>query len=211
MEAERPATISRERQIGVVLLSVFAIFTVGLGALQIRNTMYAPFALTNDVPATVRHSVQSTDALRFRDTDRDTLSDFEELYVYGTSPYLYDTFSYGFSDAEVVAQGLPLCPRGQDCSNLVVSGGAVPRASATATAENILPGGAAALAAPSLDLAALLADPKALRQLLRETGTSEEVLNQVDDATLIALVRELMSTSSPFANLPALIAPATRR
>ena len=110
-----PGSLSNEQKIGFSLLLVFALLSVGLGTLHIRNTMYAPLALNNAPPINLKDQVNTVDALRYRDTDYDGLTDFDELYVYDTSPYLYDTFSYGLSDKEVVARGLPLCPKGQDC------------------------------------------------------------------------------------------------
>ncbi len=53
---------------------------------------------------------------RSKDTDQDGLSDFDELEVYGTSPYLQDTDSDGISDQQELAQNSdPTCPRGQNC------------------------------------------------------------------------------------------------
>ena len=45
-----------------------------------------------------------------KDTDGDGLSDYEEKYIYGTSPYLVDTDSDGISDYdEILAGQEPLC------------------------------------------------------------------------------------------------------
>jgi hypothetical protein len=52
-EVEERQGLQKGQKIGVVLLSIFSVFAVGLGLLKIRNTMYAPFALNNGVPYTI--------------------------------------------------------------------------------------------------------------------------------------------------------------
>jgi len=54
--------------------------------------------------------------LKQRDTDVDGINDFEELYIYKTSPYLADTDSDGKTDIEEIKAGEdPTCPAGQNC------------------------------------------------------------------------------------------------
>ena len=106
MDAEQGGnSLSKEQKIGVILLSVFSVFAIGLGILQIRNTMYAPFALNKQIPNLVRDDIVSNEALMYRDTDKDGLNDFDELYVYATSAYLADTDSDGISDKAEVDKG----------------------------------------------------------------------------------------------------------
>ena len=54
--------------------------------------------------------------MKTKDTDHDGISDYDELYVQQTSPYLADTDSDGLSDAVEVTQGTdPNCPQGKVC------------------------------------------------------------------------------------------------
>jgi len=54
--------------------------------------------------------------LQAMDTDKDGLSDYDEIYIYKTSPYLADTDSDGYLDKEEIDTNHdPLCPVGQDC------------------------------------------------------------------------------------------------
>jgi hypothetical protein len=52
------------------------------------------------------------------DTDGDGLMDYDELYVYKTSPYLTDSDSDSFDDkTEILSNHNPNCPEGKDCLN----------------------------------------------------------------------------------------------
>ena len=74
------AKFSNEQKIGLGLLLIFALVSVSLGMLQIRNRLYKPFALNNSVPGGLLEEVNTIEALRFRDTDFDGLNDFDEMY-----------------------------------------------------------------------------------------------------------------------------------
>lgn len=186
--------LSKEQRIGFVLLLIFGIISVLLGVLQIRNRLYKPFALNNSVPGIFREELTGVDALRFRDTDNDGLKDFDELYSFGTSPYLYDTFNYGFSDREVIAKGLPLCPNGgKNCPEgmLAANADSLPRTS-TSTSVGIEP-------PPSFDpneFAALFSNPNELRKVLLQTGVTAEALSQINDEQLLTMAAQVLSSTS---------------
>ena len=172
----------------------FAILTVGLGMLQIRNTMYAPFALNNNIPPDLKEKVNDEMSLQYRDTDMDGLNDFDELYVYSTSPYLADTDSDGIQDKQEVDLGKdPNCVEGQDC---------IPQDTAqVVTSSTILLGAAVDPGAAPTDLNAMMSDPKQLRQLLLQAGMDQKVLDSYKDADLLKMTQELMkvpvATSTP--------------
>ena len=92
-EGHEEQGLTKQQKMGVFMLSLFAVFAVGLGVLKIRNTLYAPFALNSDVPYATKEEIDTNEGLMYRDTDKDGLNDFDELYVYVTSPYLKDTDS----------------------------------------------------------------------------------------------------------------------
>ena len=59
---------------------------------------------------------QDFEASKTRDSDGDGLVDYDELYVYKTSPYLTDSDSDGFDDKmEVFSGNDPTCPSETDC------------------------------------------------------------------------------------------------
>jgi hypothetical protein len=184
--------LSKQQKMGIALLTVFAILAVGLGVLQIRNTLYAPFALNKEVPYIVKTDIETNEGLMYRDTDKDGLNDFDELYVYITSPYLDDTDSDGIKDKVEIEKGSnPICPEGQSCSEGALSGDALintaPLASATSTLGP----------APSLtDLEAILNDPAAARKMLLDSGFDKTVLDQTSDADLMKMIKEVLNTTN---------------
>src|SRR3989344_6059197 len=106
-------SFTREQKMGTILLFVFAVLTVGLGLLQLRNNIYGPFALH---PGKTQVEVFADEKTRLQsiDTDHDVLNDYEELEFFETSPYLPDTDSDGVSDNDEIEKGTnPLCVEGQ--------------------------------------------------------------------------------------------------
>ncbi|MDO8499244.1 MAG: hypothetical protein Q7S66_01120 [bacterium] len=182
---------SKEQKIGLVLLSCFTVLAIGLGFLQIRNVMYGPLALNNAVPSSIRDEVVNPDYLRYRDTDHDGMSDFDELYIYGTSQYLADTDSDAIPDKQEVEQGTnPNCDEtNSDCGNMV-NNPAWQSTNSTLVVPLSDPG-----PAPS-GLNDALNDPVQLRALLKQSGMTDAALKQISDSELLNLVKEFMKSSS---------------
>ncbi len=187
--------LSREQKIGFALLLIFAMMTITLGVLQIRNSLYAPFALGNYVPGDISSKIDPINALRYRDTDGDGLSDFDELYIYHTSPYLYDTYSLGMSDKQMIEKGLNPCPNGIDCSNPVISGVGSPVQNSVTSSldENTM---AVLSTSTALNLAQILSDPNQIRQLLIQNGMSSSTVAQISDSDLVTMVEETLNSTS---------------
>lgn len=54
--------------------------------------------------------------IKIQDTDEDGISDYDELNIYGTFPYISDTDSDGISDGDEIKNGTdPKCPKGEKC------------------------------------------------------------------------------------------------
>src|SRR3989338_3721014 len=105
------------QKFALVFLSLFGLSAVVLWTVQFSRGLQVTKPLTNEELAGLESSRQAeADALRGKDTDRDGLSDYNEFYLYQTSPYLDDTDSDGVGDKqEVDTGGDPNCPAGQDC------------------------------------------------------------------------------------------------
>lgn len=183
---------------GFIFMLIFAILTVSLGALQLRNTVYGPFVVHSLVKSDETLLNEQQSRLQAIDTDHDGISDYEELGFYNTSPYLPDTDSDGITDKAEIDQGTdPLCPEGKKCS----------------AEEELLGGPALGIASPLLkdvssptdivaksvagitptgtdvglpDINAIVQDPAKLRELLLSTGKiTKEDLDKIDNKKLL--------------------------
>jgi hypothetical protein len=204
--------LSGSQKTGFVLLFIFALLTVGLSFLQIRNNIYNPFALNiSQADADILQSLQYDENSKLQqiDTDQDGLNDYEEINFYGTSRYLPDTDSDKIGDKEEIDNGTnPLCPEGETCvqeqfatsssTDINVS----PLLDGMLTPDQILMGSQDQLNTQSLenastteDIGAYIDDPIVLREMLIATGkVTLEDLQGIDDNTLIQLAKELFST-----------------
>lgn len=115
--------------------------------------------------------------LRGQDSDEDGLSDYDELRVYGSSPFIADSDSDGISDAEEIALGEdPNCAKGTSCF--------IGLAEATDT-KTVAPSFFA-----SEDVQEVIDDPAAIRRLLLQNGADPQLVNSLDDQTLQILAQE---------------------
>ena len=164
------------------------------------------------------------EALKSKDTDGDGLSDYDELYVYHTSPYIKDSDSDGIADGVEVANGTdPNCPQGQDCGvpapvngpQTAASDQATPNitnmddlmnAYQTNTAPTADDNTAPSSLSPDLTTdtipSAGVSDAAQIRALLRDQGLSDNVLNSIDDKTLVQMYNDSAnSVNGSVANL----------
>lgn len=191
MPDEQPAgdgkrSLTAEQKTGFVMLLIFGALGLSLGFLQIRNTMLAPFALNSNIPVSIKDQINDVDALRYRDTDADGLSDYDELYTYETSPYLFDTFGYGKSDRLVVEQGLARCPNaGRNCTDAGTPLGATTTVATSAGFET-----------PPPDFTGSITDPAKIRSLLIQSGLKKEILDKLSDQELLLMVAQVMASST---------------
>lgn len=200
-------TFTRQQKIGFVLLLFFGVLTIALGLLQLHNTIYGSFAIRLSNASELQNSTiaDPVERLKSIDTDQDGLTDYDELSIYGTSPYLWSTASDSVSDKEKIERGLnPLCP----ADNQTCSAGELEVGAAT-TSEFIATSPIGDIATPEdivaqsvvqdqdnayVDLKQQLKDPIQLRQMILSTGqVSAEVLSKIDDASLIKMVDEIMN------------------
>lgn len=182
--------LTKEQKIGFVLLLAFAILAIGLGVLQIRNNIYKRFALNKEINASIKDQVNTIDALRFRDTDKDGLSDFDELYVYGTSPYLPDTDGDGIPDGkEIQTKTNPLCAEGTDCGQMLQATAVL----ATSTVSTTPPDLQAPATAPITNLEQAIKDPAQVRAMLIGAGVKKEIVDKYSDSELMQMIQEMMN------------------
>jgi len=184
--------ISPRTLFGVLLF--LGLGTLVLGFASLRKNIYSP----NQVAGNSSSQVEETDVidqlltLQNIDTDNDGITDYDEEYIHGTSPYLPDTDSDGYLDKEEIDSGHdPLCPAGTDCRGMNEGGGSGEELEIFEDEE---------LTQPLPDevvqeLNNLTADE--VRQLLLESGyMTEEQLNLIDDESLMTMFREVLNNSA---------------
>lgn len=190
--------LTKEQKIGFVLLLSFAILAIGLGILQIRNNIYSRFALNKEISASIKDQVDTVDALRFRDTDRDGLTDFDELYVYGTSSYLPDTDGDGMADGqEVQFRTNPLCAEGTDCGQSLEATQVFASSTASTTPADLR----APATAPIDNLEQAIKDPVQVRAMLIGAGVKKEIVDRYNDIELMQMIQEMMNPNSTASNI----------
>lgn len=192
---------SRTRKLVILIFTVVGVFLLFLSFRQLKNNIYNPLDFANKNEINLNSTEAEAEALsayvlQTTDTDGDGLYDYDELYIYNTSPFLADTDSDEISDADEIKNGTdPLCAEGQDCYGLsdpsFVVDPVQPDTSGVNT-ENASSTQAEDLAVIE-DIISGQADPNFLRNLLLTNGFSQEELNQISDEDLQAAYFEVVS------------------
>lgn len=176
------------QRVALVALLLVGVVTLGLGFYKVRSQIARPFEAQisrarSDQLAQFfeqQKEQEDTEALKKKDTDGDTLSDYDELNVHKTSPYLKDTDSDSYDDATELKSGHdPNCATGKTCFAPVGSG---------SISTEIVPDPIPALEADLKKLESLT--PAQVRELLKKQGFTDTDLADVDDESLISLYRE---------------------
>ena len=87
-EKPTPPPLDKNQKIAAAGLAVFAVLIVVLWVTQLKNNIYGPFNSPAGSSQIASETQTSDEALKTKDTDGDGLSDYDELYIYSTSPYL---------------------------------------------------------------------------------------------------------------------------
>jgi hypothetical protein len=203
-------------KLSLVVFVVFASLTLVFGAAWLQKSIVLPFYRPESAgrfKSADDLEKERVEKLKTIDTDGDGLTDYDELFIYRTSPYLEDSDSDTFNDGVEVSQGFdPNCPKGKTCGQQRVAG----------TTEQVQPGtpvppaGSAASAtetaqadAISAAIMATFGDTKDLtpekikakletmssadlRAFLTKLGVPEAALQKTDDATLRKLLQETL-------------------
>lgn len=177
-----PERKQRERRLAWLVfgLGLSALF---LGGVQLRNNLQQPF--TPSGRAQIQRNTQPQDtellALQAKDTDKDGLTDYDELYGYNTSPYIADSDSDGQNDKQEVDSNTdPNCPAGQTCGVITNTNASTSNANTNSTQVS----GTSAVTAAQL------------RQALVASGVSQAEVDAIDDATLLRNYEEVIATET---------------
>ncbi|MFA5076200.1 MAG: thrombospondin type 3 repeat-containing protein [Patescibacteria group bacterium] len=173
-----------EKSLFILMLSITFI-AVGLGSWQFSRHINLPFELASS-GETLNINLNEADdllALQNKDTDGDGVSDFDELYVYQTSPYLEDSDSDGLNDSQELAQGTdPVCYEGRDCYGTA--------AAATLQSTGVGLSSDVITDYEDVETPQTIED---IRKILIDSGISESALSQVSDAELLQLYQTALA------------------
>ncbi|MBI4281111.1 hypothetical protein HY628_02860 [Candidatus Uhrbacteria bacterium] len=131
--------------------------------------------------------------LRTKDTDQDGLTDYDELHVWNTSPYLPDSDSDGYSDkTELESGNNPNCPTGRQCGPVEGAGSGEGQGQTSSQPSDFTPGPQTTeISAGLLGLDLLENLPaQELRKLLLEYGVPQKQLDALNDEDLVKLYRD---------------------
>ncbi|MFA5135032.1 MAG: hypothetical protein WC505_04595 [Patescibacteria group bacterium] len=183
------------------LLAVFIVVTVivvGLGVWNLSNQLSQPFdflrsssnsssnAGTNTDVSSETADLPVLEGLKDKDTDSDGLVDYDEFYLYKTSPYIADSDSDQLSDKIEIDQGTnPNCPEGEDACSTTFDGAQV-----STDGSEIFP----ELAADAgVDVSNFTADE--LRIMLADMGVSQDALSTFSDEEILDIYQETLADS----------------
>lgn len=192
------SSLPRPQKTAVVVLSVVAVGILAVWFWQFNMRINSPFRPTNEQIAAgqkaAQDKIKADNALRTKDSDGDGLTDYDEINIYKTSPYLEDTDGDGISDGEEVRRGSdPLCPEGTNCSATAQSS---TTATSTETATSSAP---SANVDPTLISKALSGqgDANTMRQILLQGGADPEQVKLLTDQDLMNMYAEVLAAQNP--------------
>jgi len=197
----------RQKNLALAGLSTITVAIIAMWFLQFKQNITAPLyrqlgfnnnqeietALQNKNEAS--QTTQQDDALKNIDTDKDGLSDYDELNIYKTSPFIEDSDSDGVLDKVEIDRGQdPNCPIGKDCSGSILTNPAAANNSSqvdtgSITTNNPANTTGATNVGTSSD-PSLPTDAASLRQVLVEAGMDKTILEQFSDSELLEAYQE---------------------
>jgi hypothetical protein len=206
----KPHHLEKSQKVAAAVLAFFAFLIIIIWAVQFKKNITQPFAYQPHQQTTANEQLnnicpngqcsQSEEELKNKDTDGDGLSDWDELNIYNTSPYLEDSDSDGFPDKQEIDNNKdPNCPAGRDCYGQNFSSPQPSAKNQTSDTENNFleelnktANGQTNGGEMSFNQMGKL-DAATLRQMLKEAGMSEELLNQISDEELLKTWQEIIS------------------
>ena len=165
----------------LIFLIVIVVAVIPFSIWQINKQLESPFNVkkvsssseNNNTTTSTDGQLPVIENLRELDTDADGLSDYDELYLYKTSPYIPDSDSDKISDKLEVDQGTnPNCPEGKTCS----------REDVTTLVE---------INEELADLEDMSVEQ--LRQIMIDAGAPAEEVNKISDDELLNTYIEILT------------------
>jgi hypothetical protein len=194
--------LPRPQKVAVIGLSIVAVGILGVWLWQSNSRLNSPFRPSDaeiaQAEKTAQEQAVADAAAKTKDTDGDGLSDYDEINVYHTSPYLADTDGDGVSDGEEVRLGTdPLCnEKTSNCGFLTGQTSATTSATTTATDTSATP-------AENVDQTLIIkalsgqGDADTMRQILIQGGANADQVKLLSDEDLMSMYTDVLKAQSP--------------
>ena len=187
----------QKERVAIIVVAIAGVLALGLGLWRMKYIIKTPFLLKpGSFKQATKNSTSIIDA-QTKDTDKDGLTDFDELYIYKSSPYLKDSDSDGDDDyKEVKAKTDPNCPKGRACeeksttSNQPLIGSSIPNSPLqnSPSSLNLNTGAAGTQTIQSISNLSI----KDIKTLLKSAGMKDEQIRKFDDKTLMTIYKEAL-------------------
>lgn len=207
IQKTRPA-FSHEQKVGLSLVIAFGVIAVLMGAIYIGSHLTQAFNVEYDGPAVYTHEqrqLQALQELQTSDTDKDGFTDYEELYLYRTSPYLEDTDGDGIDDKTEVSTGSdPNCAPGKPCEAIVNDA----EGATGNEVETIFSIPGAETMNENLELIQSLTNgvtAEQVRQFLLDNGTDPVLVDSYSDEELISIYQSVIGQMNDSGELAEII------
>ncbi|MFA6130934.1 MAG: hypothetical protein WC730_01575 [Patescibacteria group bacterium] len=115
-------TYSKEHKVGFIFVAGIGGLAFLLGTSYLFDHLGSPFDIAYVGPEFLTTSQKNAAEIaeqKVTDTDGDGLTDYDELYVHKTSPYLADTDGDGYTDETEVRIGTDPNCKGNECMEVV--------------------------------------------------------------------------------------------
>lgn len=194
--SERAETsLSREQKAGLFFVVICGLGALIFGVQYVWAHMAKPFSVEYTGPRLVTGAEKESAEIaqqKSSDTDNDAVSDYDELYIFKTSPYLADSDSDGMSDGEEINAGQdPNCAAGANCASAVDGIAAEDHADFLEDSATAAQTEAQRLQA-SLDTLRNI-PPEEIRLLLINAGATEAEISAMSDEDIKTLYEQLLT------------------
>lgn len=215
---QTPRTLTVEQKVAFVLLLFLGLGGAYFGFRSFRSTISRPFDLQiarylkgDKFTTSSQREQQELEASKTRDTDGDGVTDYDELNIYKTSPYLTDSDSDGFDDkTEIFSGNDPTCPKDTECKaedEVATDTSEIPElVEAFGNASSILSAGEFDFNSPE-DVEAFFkqATLDEIRNALLKAGVPQDELDQISDEALEEFFNSTLADASKKGAFDALV------
>lgn len=204
--SRKKTILNREQKVGFWMVTGFGALALIFGTFYLWKHVASPFVLSYTGPKFLtgdQQQQEEMEKLRKEDTDEDELNDYDELYVYRTSPYIADSDSDGVDDkAEILNGEDPNCAPSMPCGaasdtvNPTTLKGTFVDAAASGVAASVAQGAPETIAPDALNIAEVLAQMTSdeIRQLLIDSGGDAAAVNALTDEELRTALSEALQS-----------------